>query len=178
VKYLARHKWFVFVAGLKTGVPLWRLIRHDWSKLLPSEWFPYADFFYVQDPTTKERRYQAFREAWRKHIHRNDHHWEYWVSVEQLEQRVTLTANPMPLVAVREMVADWAGAGRAITGVGNPTEWFITNRPKMALHTNTEIMVHQILRECYGADNLPIIRVTSRRTTPRSVNNVFIAKAS
>jgi hypothetical protein len=26
------HKWFVFLAGFKTGAPLWRLIIHDWSK--------------------------------------------------------------------------------------------------------------------------------------------------
>ena len=27
LKYLMRHKWFVFVAGLRTGAPLWRLIN-------------------------------------------------------------------------------------------------------------------------------------------------------
>jgi len=24
-----KHKWFVFLAGLKTKAPLWRLIIHD-----------------------------------------------------------------------------------------------------------------------------------------------------
>ena len=32
-----RHKYFVFLAGLKTKAPMWRLIIHDWSKFLPSE---------------------------------------------------------------------------------------------------------------------------------------------
>lgn len=44
--YLARHKWFVFMAGLRVGAPLWRLIVHDWSKFLLCEWLPYARYFY------------------------------------------------------------------------------------------------------------------------------------
>lgn len=31
------HKWYVFLAGLKTGAPIWRLIIHDWSKFTPAE---------------------------------------------------------------------------------------------------------------------------------------------
>jgi hypothetical protein len=33
--YLVRHKWFVFLAGRRTGVPPRRLLIHDWSKFLP-----------------------------------------------------------------------------------------------------------------------------------------------
>ena len=32
-----RHKWFVLLAGLKTKVPLWRLLVHDWTKFFPAE---------------------------------------------------------------------------------------------------------------------------------------------
>ena len=45
-RYIARHKWFVFLAGIKTSAPLWRLIIHDWSKLTPAEWSPYVEMFY------------------------------------------------------------------------------------------------------------------------------------
>lgn len=44
--YLLKHKWFVFVAGRKVRAPVWRLLVHDWSKFLPSEWGAYADHFY------------------------------------------------------------------------------------------------------------------------------------
>lgn len=37
-KYVIRHKWFVFIAGLQTGAPLWRLIIHDWTKFLLQMW--------------------------------------------------------------------------------------------------------------------------------------------
>jgi hypothetical protein len=46
LSYVVCHKWFVFVAGLKTGAPFWRLLIHDWSKFMPSEWRPYVLSFY------------------------------------------------------------------------------------------------------------------------------------
>ncbi len=46
LKYVVRHKWFVLGAGRKLGVPLHRLILHDWTKFLPREWFPYVNEFY------------------------------------------------------------------------------------------------------------------------------------
>ena len=44
-RYIFRHKWFVFVECAKRGL-WWRGFMHDMSKLLPSEWLPYANFFY------------------------------------------------------------------------------------------------------------------------------------
>src|ERR1041384_1906335 len=53
-QYILRHKWFVFLAGLKTGAPIWLLIIHDWSKFLPSEFFPYTDYFYNKEKQASE----------------------------------------------------------------------------------------------------------------------------
>ncbi len=33
-KYVVRHKWFVFLAGIKLGVPIMSLIIHDWDKFV------------------------------------------------------------------------------------------------------------------------------------------------
>lgn len=49
LKYVLRHKYFVFREGLKLGVPILSLILHDWDKFLPDEWFPYARTFYAPD---------------------------------------------------------------------------------------------------------------------------------
>lgn len=69
-----KHKWFVFLAGLKTGVPLWRLIIHDWSKFTPSELPHYQRQFFgdKDDPL-------GFAAAWLHHQNHNPHHWEYWL---------------------------------------------------------------------------------------------------
>lgn len=149
--YIIRHKWFVFQAGRLTGASWWRLLKHDWSKLLPSEWIPYARYFYAdrEQFLENERRFKAtgiglgiwmneveesFKRAWLLHLRRNDHHWQYWVlsnddgTVECLE---------MPLYVVKEMLADWMGAGRAITGRWECAEWYAKNRDKMMLHPAT-----------------------------------------
>ena len=40
-----RHKWFVFLECCKLGIP-WLGVIHDLSKFLPSEFIPYARWFY------------------------------------------------------------------------------------------------------------------------------------
>lgn len=53
-KYLLKHKWHVFKAGLKLNVPLWRLVVHDWSKLTPIEWISYAAYFFSNPEASGE----------------------------------------------------------------------------------------------------------------------------
>src|SRR4030095_1085487 len=89
LRYVARHKWFVFVAGCRLGIP-WLALLHDNSKLLPDEWFGYARHFY--HPDGSPRTWQAadgfsqdqpdddaFDRAWLTHIRRNRHHPQHWV---------------------------------------------------------------------------------------------------
>jgi hypothetical protein len=46
LRYVLRHKWYVFLACRQLGVPLIQSVIHDWSKFLPCEWFPYVRYFY------------------------------------------------------------------------------------------------------------------------------------
>jgi hypothetical protein len=142
LKYVVRHKWFVLVAGRKTGAPLWRLLIHDWSKFSPAEWFPYVENFYgekTDDAVEIANRKQAFRYAFLHHLHRNAHHWEHWV------QPGKGIAQPMPERFIREMVADWMGAGRAITGRWEVHEWYSKNKPTINLHPVTAGRVQNLL---------------------------------
>lgn len=82
LKYVMRHKWYVFKACLQLGVPLWIAILHDWDKFLPDEWFPYARTFYAPDGTKHYQESVDFARAWMKHQHRNQHHWQYWCNVQ------------------------------------------------------------------------------------------------
>ena len=43
--YVFRHKFYVALACFKQGL-YWRGLTHDMSKFLPTEWTPYAEFFY------------------------------------------------------------------------------------------------------------------------------------
>jgi len=136
LSYIVRHKWFVFIACCRFGIPF-RGITHDLSKLLPSEWLPYCRYFYCDANSAKD-----FDMAWLRHQHRNPHHWQYWVL--RMDNGSTV-AQPMPRKYVFEMLCDWIGAGRAITGKYEVKEWWQKNRDKMVLHPETRKMVQWLI---------------------------------
>jgi len=141
LKYIVRHKWFVFIACRKHRI-IWRGIMHDLSKFRPSEFIPYARYFYGGYPkyrsgiTTKyphlfkESIKQRFDEAWLLHIHRNPHHWQYWLLQEDDGPVKKIS---IPISYLKEMGCDWIGAGRAITGKNDIREWYSKNKDKIKL---------------------------------------------
>lgn len=145
LNYVARHKWFVFLECCKKGI-IWRGLVHDLSKLRPSEFFPYANYFasdikkgrdktgYYKPTDTGD---QKFDFAWLLHQKRNDHHWQWWVLPEDSGGEVVIE---MSVAAVKEMVCDWRGAGRA-QGTPDTQKWYLTNRNKMRLGPITRAWV-------------------------------------
>lgn len=132
IRYLVLHKWFVLVEGRRLGVPLWRLLMHDLSKLLPGEFLPYARHFYNPDGSKRGKFADpAFDIAWLKHKSRNRHHWEWWVYWENGEP----VAIPMPEQVMLEMVADWRAVSR-FYGT-DPGEWFTKNKDNIILAKST-----------------------------------------
>jgi hypothetical protein len=140
LKYVLRHKWYVFLAGQELGVDLVQLIVHDWHKFLPSEWFPYARTFYKSNGEKQYVESEEFSQAWRKHQQRGKHHWQHWLITWD---RGETEALPMPWDYVEEMVADWYGAGKAITGKWEAKQWFEANKHKMKLHPVTVERIEQ-----------------------------------
>lgn len=145
-----RHKWFVFLAGLKTKAPIWRLIIHDWTKFLPSELPHYQRQFFgkADDP-------EGFMRAWLHHQNSHKHHWEYYIPRSgHTKCSPPYNANepiPMPEWAIREMIADWMGASRAYEGKWPTSDWpWLKINGKKALsrmHPCTSNRVIQILGE-------------------------------
>jgi hypothetical protein len=135
------------------GIPLQGLI-HDLSKLLPDEWFPYANHFYGPKPPKgmgdhgyckpAQTGDDWFDLAWLKHQHRNPHHWQYWLL---RKDNGSLLPLEMPTNIVWEMVCDWRGAGKAQgkTGPNECRDWYLANRHKMQLHESTRSLVERIL---------------------------------
>lgn len=143
LRYVLRHKYFVYRAGRRLGVPRWRLLVHDLSKFSLTEWRAYAPYFYGEpahetvlrymgrvemmssDPEyhefkrhlaiEKATRSARFDAAWLHHQHANPHHWQHWVLREDSGATKVLM---MPAVLVAEMVADWIGAGTKILTPG------------------------------------------------------------
>jgi hypothetical protein len=142
LKYVLRHKLFVLVASRKTGCSLWRALLHDWSKFLPSEWLPYAHCFYAPDGSKQYQESPEYATAWLLHQRRNPHHWQTWLLRWDRGETIPLE---MPEKYAREMVADWMGAGRAITGKWEVAAWYLKNKDKIQLHVNTRLLVQEIL---------------------------------
>jgi len=151
LRYVVRHKWFVFLECCKLGIP-WLGVIHDLSKLLPSEFIPYALHFYGPDSHHKDGSHEAkgiygdlsFDRAWNYHQKRNRHHWQYWILIQDEDEDKVLK---MPDKYQREMLADWKGAGRAITGQDNTPAWYAKSKEKMQLHQDTRAWIE---REIYA----------------------------
>jgi hypothetical protein len=143
--YVFRHKYFVFVECLKFGL-IWQGLVHDWSKFLPDEFIPYANYFYGGDKR-KDRFYTPsqgtydFNVAWLKHQHRNLHHWQSWVLQEDDGNRFALE---MPVGYAKEMICDWTGAGKA-QGYNDVPAWYQKNKDKMVLAVATRLFVESAL---------------------------------
>lgn len=151
LKYVVRHKFFVFVAGWRLGVPFHRLIIHDWTKFLPREWFPYVDFFYGQSNEVRSNYFHnpentsevaiRFNAAWNHHQKKNDHHWQWWVITLDMGKTFIL---PMSGNARLEMLADWIGAGK-VQGSKPVQEWYTANKEKIQLHPDTREWLEKML---------------------------------
>lgn len=159
--YLMRHKFFVLMAAPKMlcspwshpGL-YWRLIVHDWSKFLPSEWIPYADSFYgghEWEERPPELR-DAFDRAWLLHIHRNDHHYQHHVLREDSGATKLLEMSDD---AVLEMLCDWAGAGRAINGRWELSEWYGKNYEVIKLAPASRRVVNGFIQRFWSGVDGP-----------------------
>ena len=115
---------------------------HDTSKTNLDEYVPYDLYFYGGN-----RSYQVvqdFNYAWLKHIHRNPHHWQYWVlnNDEPTQGQIILE---MPYQYILEMICDWwAFSWRS----GDQTEiftWYDNHKDYMKLGERTRVTVEDIL---------------------------------
>ena len=139
LSYVIRHKWYVFLECCKVGI-IWQGIIHDLSKLKPSEFFPYANYFYGR-PRDKTGYYKPtdtgdkdFDFAWLLHQKRNRHHWQWWILPED---DGGIKILDMPLKYRKEMLCDWRGAGKAQGYGDNTDKWYAVNKGKMQLHRDT-----------------------------------------
>lgn len=160
LQYLLRHKWYVMTECFRYGL-YWQGLTHDLSKFLPSEFLPYANYFYGNGQTIKRGRDKtgyykptdtgdkAFDFAWFLHQKRNRHHWQWWVLPEdEGEVKVLEMADKYRL----EMLCDWVGAGKAQGHLSPPQDpmlvtrnWYKTNGHKMQLHPNTRAWIEKRL---------------------------------
>ena len=146
-RYVWRHKVAVYRAGRRLSLGRARLLLHDWTKLLPSEWGPAARHFYGPEARARQAQMQglatgyfhqssddlAYEVARNAHQKRHRHHWEWWCLPDGTGGIMCLE---MDIDDMREMWADWQGAGDA-QGKPDVRAWYVANRDRIRLHPNT-----------------------------------------
>lgn len=140
-KYLTKHKFYVFKAGRQLGVPTMALTIHDWSKMSPTAWGSYRDWFYdkergrLGDQSLKPQ----FREAVDYHYRTNSHGHHWYKSQTPMEQ--------VPTEYRLESLADWYGV-YAANWMGPEQkltfkEWYMKHREKLPLDPITKHLADQ-----------------------------------
>lgn len=123
LRYILEHKKNVFKTCWKRGLYI-HAFTHDLSKFLPSEFIPYARWFYGKNGTYLKdyiKKYEGnvedwdfeymkkinkecnnrFKWAWAKHYTRNKHHWNHWFNP------LTNECEEMPHKYIMQMICDW-----------------------------------------------------------------------
>ena len=147
LKYVFKHKWYVFLECCKYGI-IWRGVVHDLSKLLPSEFFSYARWFYDRpDEKLDQDKFKAAKRAyefsWLWHLKRNKHHWQWFILGFRDGK---LDVFEIPMKYRREMLADWRGVSRALNkGYDNTRRWYEENKDKMRFGEDTKKWIEKEL---------------------------------
>ena len=118
--------------------------NHDASKWFGQQFDAYLDYFYPanedmrNDPATKMK----FKYAWLEHQNCEEHHWQYWVLINDKDG---IEALQMPTNYVLEMVCDW-GSFAYIKQDGNELiKWYESHKDKMMLHDATRALVEELV---------------------------------
>lgn len=122
------------------------VLVHDESKNSVEEFTPYALRFFT--PNGKERYKEEFDYAWLHHIHRNPHHWNYWVLVDGVGK---ITALEMPEHYVYEMICDWLSFGIKKGDLTEIKSFNDSKRDEYILHPNTRKLVDEIIGKIMDA---------------------------
>jgi hypothetical protein len=119
----------------------WYIDFHDDSKTIPDEYEAYDNYFYGKQTKAVKDQY---KKMWLEHIHRNPHHWQYWVlhnddgSTECLD---------MEYPYIIEMICDWWSFSWANDNVFELFEWYELNKKNMKFSKKTRKTVEDILEK-------------------------------
>lgn len=120
---------------------------HDQSKYDIDEYNAYDAYFYgdVKD----DEGVMKFRKAWLHHIHKNPHHWQYWVLINDDPNEGEIVLD-MPLNYIIEMVCDWWAFSWAKDNLYEIFSWYDQHKAYMKLSESTRKTVEDILNQIHA----------------------------
>ena len=117
---------------------------HDKSKDDPDEYDAYDAYFYGNNRSYEV--VQNYQRAWLRHIHRNPHHWQYWILIhDDMENGELETILEMPYDYIVEMICDWWSFSWFKGNLLEIFSWYEERKSYIKLHPNTRRLVEDIL---------------------------------
>lgn len=117
---------------------------HDSSKDMYDEYDAYDAYFYG-----KNKSYQVvqdFKLAWLTHIHRNPHHWQHWVLINDDPKEGEVVLD-MPYPYILEMICDWWAFSWKSGNLHEIFKWYDEHKDYMKLSPKTRKTVEDILEK-------------------------------
>lgn len=115
---------------------------HDHSKSTIAEYDAYDEYFYGRNKSYEV--VNNFRHAWLHHIHRNPHHWQYWVLIND-DPGEGMVVLDMPYCYILEMICDWWAFSWKKGDLTEIFKWYDAHKDYMKLSTKTRKTVEDIL---------------------------------
>lgn len=121
----------------------WQFVfNHDASKYDREEYVAYDAYFYGGNRSYEV--VQNFRFAWLRHMHKNPHHWQYWILLNDDPEEGEIILD-MPYNYILEMVCDWWTFSWKSGGLEEIFSWYDKHKDYMKLSPATRKTVEDIL---------------------------------
>lgn len=115
---------------------------HDKSKNESDEYDAYDAYFYGRNRSFQV--VQDFNYAWLNHIHRNPHHWQHWILLNDEPNEGEIILD-IPYHYILEMICDWWTFSWAKGDLTEIFNWYDQHKSYMKLSEKTRKTVEDIL---------------------------------
>lgn len=115
---------------------------HDASKNEKDEYEAYDAYFYGGNRSYKVM--ENYRRAWLLHLHRNPHHWQHWVLIND-DPKEGEIALDMPYNYILEMICDWWAFSWQKGNLNEIFNWYDEHKTYIKMSQKTQKSVDNIL---------------------------------
>ena len=140
--WIAENLPELLVDGFDYG---WQIeFAHDKSKDEQDEYEAYDAYFYVGNRSYAVM--QNYQKAWLLHLHRNPHHWQYWILINDDPKEGEIILE-MPYNYIIEMICDWWAFSWQKGKLDEIFGWYDEHCKYIKLHPKTRKTIENILEK-------------------------------
>jgi hypothetical protein len=121
----------------------WQICKsHDYTKIQPDEYAAYDAYFYGGNRSSYV--VNNFNMAWLLHIHRNPHHWQYWILINDEPEEDAIIMD-IPDKYVIEMICDWWSFSWKTGNLSEIFKWYEERRRYFQFSVKSRMKIEKIL---------------------------------